>query len=125
MLTPGTQKAKDAELLVRFTEWYDKAHHGDRERTPLVSDGVSAGIYGDRVPVLCDECAQFARYAEKRTEHCPHDPKPFCATCPNKCYSKDMQAYSKKVMRWAGPRALFSRYWLRAIQHGWQTLRNR
>jgi len=119
------QKAEDAELAVRFTEWYCRAHHDDREREPLVSEGVDCAIYGTRIPVLCAEDASFARYVEQRTKYCPHHPKPFCAFCETKCYKSDMAQYSRTVMRWAGPRSLFSRYWLRALQHGAQTVRYR
>jgi hypothetical protein len=123
MLDPQSQKAVDAELIGRFTQWYCDAHHRDRDRTPLRSEGVTAGIYGDEVPVMCDECTRFTQYAEKRTEHCPHDPKPFCANCLIKCYKQDMRDYSRKVMRYSGPRSLVSRYWLRGIAHVTQTLK--
>ncbi|MCL2491966.1 MAG: nitrous oxide-stimulated promoter family protein [Coriobacteriia bacterium] len=125
MLRAKTQKAEDAELAVRFTEWYCKAHHADRARVPLVSDGVTGKIYGARIPILCEECATYARYVEVRTERCPHDPKPFCAVCPIKCYKKDMAQYSREVMRWAAPRSFFSRYCPRAIAHAIQTYRYR
>ena len=123
MLEAGSQKAKDAELVVRFTEWYCASHHRDRARTALESPGVEAGIYGARVPLLCEECAGYARYAERRTELCRQNPKPFCAVCPIKCYKPDMAAYSREVMRYAGPRSLFSRYCLRAVHHAFDTLR--
>ena len=117
MLKKGTQKAKDAVLVAHFTEWYCAAHHADRSRVALVSDGVQAGIYRRKAPLLCEECAQFVRYVELRTEKCPKDPKPFCAVCEIKCYRPRMALYSRDVMRYSGPRALFSRYWLAAIRH--------
>lgn len=119
------QKRKDAELVVRFTEWYCAAHHSDTERTPLVSDGQTLGIYGEQVPLLCPECSEFARYAEVRTAYCNNDPKPFCAFCEIKCYKPEMREYSRKVMRYSGPRSLLSRYWLRALAHGLQTFKYR
>ncbi|MDR2956759.1 MAG: hypothetical protein LBU61_01070, partial [Coriobacteriales bacterium] len=80
-LKKGSSKAKDSELAVRFTEWYCRAHHSGDLRQPLVSSGVDAGIYGIRIPLLCEACADYARYVEKRTELCKHDPKPFCENC--------------------------------------------
>jgi hypothetical protein len=113
----GTQKAKDTELVTRFTEWYCKAHHDEDSRLPLESSGVDAGIYGSRTPLLCEDCAIYARYSELRTESCPHNPKPFCTDCPNKCYKEEMVEYARKVMRYSGPRSLRTSYCLRAIQH--------
>jgi len=117
VLQKGTQKAKDTVLVVRFTEWYCKAHHRDAERSQLQSPGVETGIYGRHLPILCGDCAAYARYVEFRTELCPNDPKPFCTVCAIKCYAPDMAEYSRMVMRYSGPRSVFSRYWRRALQH--------
>jgi len=125
VLEKDTKRARDAELVVRFTEWYCAAHHRDLDRPPLTSPGVEVGIYGARLPLLCEDCAAFARYAERRTELCRQQPKPFCAVCKIKCYKPDMAEYSRKVMRYAGPRSLFSRYCLRALGHAYSTLRYR
>jgi len=123
MLEKGSKKARDAELVVRFTEWYCAAHHPDAQRSALESSGAQAGIYGARIPRLCADCAGFARYAERRTELCRQEPKPFCAVCKVKCYKPDMSAYSRKVMRYSGPRSIFSRYFPRALGHAYATLR--
>jgi hypothetical protein len=119
-----TQRAKDAELIVRFAEWYCAAHHRSAKRKPLASQGVDAEIYDRRVPFLCDKCAEYARYAEQRTKLCPHEPKPFCTNCDIKCYKPDMAEYSRIVMRYSGSRSIFSRYCLRAIQHVFAALRH-
>ncbi len=125
MLEKGTKRAKDAELVVRFTEWYCAAHHASEQRQPLRSPGADAGIYGKRVPCLCQDCAAFARYAERRTELCRQQPKPFCAVCKIKCYKPEMVGYSRKVMRYSGPRSVFSRYCLRALEHAYSTAKYR
>jgi len=117
MLIPGTPKAKDTVLLARFTEWYCKAHHGDRPRIELDSKGVASGIYRKKAPVLCDECAEYVRYAEARSDACPLDPKPFCSTCTVSCYNQKMTQYSRQVMRYSGPRSILSRYFFQAIRH--------
>ena len=116
-LSKETQKVKDTVLAVRFTEWYCKAYHQEGDRRLLESPGTQAGIYGKRPPLLCADCAAYARYVELRTELCPNTPKPFCTACTIKCYAPPMAEYSRKVMRYAGPRSLFSRYWRRALQH--------
>ena len=102
-----TQKAKDTEFAIRFTEWYCRAHHSASPRVALESVAVDAGFYGKRTPLLCTDCADFARYVEQRTEACPHKPKPFCAVCDIKCYKSDMAEYSRMVMRYSGPRSIF------------------
>ncbi len=117
MLEPGTQKAKDTKLVAHFTEWYCAAHHRERTRFALTSGGAEAKIYGKNTPVLCEECAEYIGYAEVRTEKCPKDPKPFCTACDIKCYNSSMAEYARNVMRYSGPRSLFSRYWFRAVQH--------
>ena len=126
MLQAGSQKAKDAVLIVRFTEWYCKARHCNQPRSPLQSEGAEAGIYrgsgsgtrgSDRIPMLCDRCADYARYAEQRTALCPNNPKPFCSVCEIKCYKSEMAEYSRQIMRYSGPRSIFSRYVPAAIRH--------
>jgi len=122
MLKPGTQKAADAELAARFTEWYCKSHHKNICKAPLESDGSHAGIYLKKIPVLCEDCADYVRYAEERTENCLKNPKPFCSRCDIKCYNSKMKEYSLRVMRYSGPRSVFSRYCLKALHYVIQTL---
>ena len=117
LIGKNNQKAKDAELVTRFVEWYCAAHHTAAQRLPLESSGVDAGVYGARIPLLCKECAEYVRYAEQRTELCRIDPKPFCTVCAVKCYNPEMAEYSRMIMRYSGPRSLRSRYCLRALQH--------
>lgn len=115
------RRRRDAELIGRFTEWYCHTHHAEDEMSPLSTDGVELGIYGKKLPVLCSDCAEFVAYSEKRTAFCAQDPKPFCAFCSIKCYKPDMKERSREIMRWAGPRSIFSRYCLRALAHMWRS----
>jgi hypothetical protein len=117
MLEPKTQKAKDADLTAHFTEWFCAARHADCQRSVLVSDGATVGIYGKRIPIMCEQCAEYVRYAEERVGKCPKNPKPFCTACEIKCYKPNMAEYARNVMRYSGPRSIFSRYWCRAIWH--------
>ena len=56
---------------------------------------------------LCDECAELEKYAHTRVDHCPHiETKTFCSKCQSHCYSKEMCARVKEVMRTTGPRLL-------------------
>jgi hypothetical protein len=76
----------DTRLLGDFARIYCKGVHADRERAPLTSRGVELGVYGQRAPEVCEECAGLLVYAEQRRALCPQDkpgaPKPFCSTVP-------------------------------------------
>lgn len=110
--------ASDAVLMADFTAWYCAAHHKKRpkQRVKLLSHELLS-TPEKRLPEMCEECAEFVRYSEKRTAYCRQVPKPFCAHCPIKCYSPQMQKYSREVMRYSGPRSIFSRHAFAAIKH--------
>jgi hypothetical protein len=108
---------KDTRLLGDFTVIYCKAHHDDRERTRLESDGVDLGVYGRKAPGVCKECAELLRYAEKRRAFCPKDPKPFCSYCDTHCYKTDMREYMREVMRYAGPRSMWHGHAVDGVKH--------
>ena len=56
---------------------------------------------------LCAECTELSAYARRRLERCVFgDAKPTCANCTVHCYSADMRAKVRAMMRWAGPRML-------------------
>jgi hypothetical protein len=56
---------------------------------------------------LCADCAALLSYATRRLERCVFGVvKPTCANCKVHCYSADMRARVKAVMRYAGPRML-------------------
>jgi hypothetical protein len=107
----------DTRLLGDFAVIYCKGVHSDAERAPLASDGAALGAYGKRVPVVCDECAELLAYAEKRRAYCPKDPKPYCSHCDTHCYSPEMAARMRDVMRYAGPRAVFHGHAVDSVKH--------
>ena len=94
----------DTRLLGAFTDIYCRGRHRGAPRSPLVSDGVVVGVYGRRIPLVCDACAGLLRYAEQRRALCPKDPKPFCSTCDTHCYRPEMRDSIRMVMRYSGPR---------------------
>lgn len=58
---------------------------------------------------LCDSCEELSQYSYARLKHCPfQEMKPTCGKCSVHCYKKNMRDQVKKVMRWAGPRMIFS-----------------
>lgn len=108
---------KDTRLLGDFAAIYCRGNHSAAVRSPLVSDGAELGVYGGRLPSVCDECAELLRYAEVRRAYCPRDPKPFCSDCDTHCYRPEQAAAMRDVMRYAGPRSLLSGHALEGIRH--------
>lgn len=115
MADPKTRA--DTRLLGDFTGIYCRGKHRGVERSRLVSDGVTVGVYGSRPPVVCDQCAELLRYAEVRRASCPKDPKPFCSTCDTHCYKTDMRERMREIMRYSGPRSMFHGYAIQGIRH--------
>jgi RNase P subunit RPR2 len=112
------EKARsDTRLLGDFTVIYCRGVHNRAERASLASDGAELGVYGDKVPVVCEECAELLRYAEKRRAYCPKDPKPFCSYCDTHCYSPGMRDRMREVMRYAGPRSIVHGHALDGLKH--------
>ena len=107
----------DTRLLGDFTGIYCRGRHAGASRRGLVSEGTSLGVYGRRTPVLCDECAELVRYAEQRRALCPKDPKPFCSNCDTHCYKPAMRESVREVMRYSGPRSMFTRHAFAGVKH--------
>lgn len=97
--------AKDIRITGDFVRIFCDAHHRDRNRDALASEGAAHGCY--RKPlVLCEECARLQAYAEKRRAFCPLDPKPMCKKCPTHCYKPDMRESMREVMRFSGKKSI-------------------
>ena len=66
---------------------------------------------------LCPECQQLLVYAHKRLQHCPfQEKKSTCGKCTVHCYAPGQRARIQAVMRYAGPRMLFSHPFM-ALMH--------
>ncbi len=115
----------DTRLLGDFTAIYCRGKHREAARSRLASEGADAGVYGRRVPVVCDECASLLRYAERRRAMCPKDPKPFCSDCDTHCYKPGMRDTMREVMHYSGPRSMFRGYAIQGIRHLIQSRRAR
>lgn len=112
-----TSVRHDTRVLGDFVAIYCKGNHTHRERTRLVSDADSLGVYRRRTPVLCEECAGHLRYAEARRAYCPKDPKPFCAHCDTHCYRSAEAEWQRQMMRYAGPRSVWHGHAIDGIKH--------
>ncbi len=111
------QVAHDIRTVGDFVAIYCRGKHKDAARVPLTSDAAFLGVYGDKVPECCEECAELTRYAEARRAYCPKDPKPFCSHCDTHCYRPQMKEAMREVMEYSGPRSVFHGYALDSVRH--------
>lgn len=66
---------------------------------------------------LCAQCAALDAYARMRSDKCPFmKTKTFCSNCRVHCYSPDMRAKIREVMRFSGPRMILH-HPVAAIRH--------
>ena len=66
---------------------------------------------------LCPECEALDAYARMRSDKCPFmETKTFCSNCKIHCYKADMREKIRAVMRFSGPRMIFS-HPIMAIRH--------
>ena len=66
---------------------------------------------------LCPECEALDAYARMRSDKCPFmETKTFCSNCKVHCYKADMREQIRAVMRFSGPRMIFS-HPIMAIRH--------
>ncbi len=66
---------------------------------------------------LCQECAKLNEYAKLRSDKCPFmETKTFCSNCKVHCYKPEMREKIREVMRFSGPRMIFT-HPVMAISH--------
>lgn len=100
---------READTIVAMIEIFCKAHHG-------------AKTDANGKIVLCSECQALADYARKRLSCCPFGlEKPVCAKCKIHCYKPEQRQKICDVMRFSGPRILFSHPIL-ALEHTWKSM---
>ena len=107
----------DTVVLADFVQIWCDGHHKQRTRKRVETDGATLGVYGRKVPSLCEECEAHLVYAEKRRAYCPKDPKPFCAHCDTHCYKSDEREWQREMMRYAGPRSWRKGHAIDGIKH--------
>ena len=58
---------------------------------------------------LCQECSELNAYARLRSDKCPFmETKTFCSNCKVHCYKPEMREKIRQVMRFSGPRMIFT-----------------
>lgn len=66
---------------------------------------------------LCPECTALNEYARLRSDKCPFmETKTFCSNCKVHCYKPEMREKIREVMRFSGPRMIFT-HPVMAIRH--------
>ena len=104
------KRALEAEVMEKMIVIYC---HGKKH----IVDG------GD--PPLCPRCRRLLAYARGRVENCPRMAvKSFCSACPVHCYTPDMRAEIRAVMRYSGPRMLLH-HPVMTLHHMWIDCRAR
>lgn len=87
----------------------DLAKKCEREKT-MVHEMIALYCnrhHGTPKGALCADCAQLARYAAERSDHCPFmETKTFCSNCRVHCYKPEMREAIRTVMRYSAPRML-------------------
>lgn len=86
----ATKREKEKELVSQMIALYCRKQHGCRH-------------------ALCAECAELDNYARQRSDKCPFmETKTFCSNCKVHCYKPVMREKIREVMRFSGPRMIFS-----------------
>lgn len=58
---------------------------------------------------LCQDCSELFKYAGERLKHCRFgENKPTCEKCPIHCYRIDARENIRRIMRYAGPRMIYT-----------------
>lgn len=58
---------------------------------------------------LCPECTELNEYARLRSDKCLFmETKTFCSNCKVHCYKPEMREKIRQVMRFSGPRMIFT-----------------
>ena len=75
--------------------------------------GIMVKMYCDhnhvKIGSLCSECNELTEFANEKINRCVFQKnKPVCSECQIHCYRQEMRAKIKVVMRYAGPRMIYS-----------------
>ncbi len=102
------KKIEEKELITIMIKLYNKKKLGQKQ--------------------LTKEMQELLDYSYLRIENCPHrkknfnGKKPFCSCCTIQCYKADMKQDMVEVMKFSGPRMIFS-HPIVSIEHLQKTLK--
>ena len=90
MSNTAQKRQREKEMVSQMIALYCKKHHGGKGG-------------------LCPQCRALEEYARARSDKCPFmEEKTFCSNCKVHCYKPEMREKIREVMRFSGPRMLFS-----------------
>ena len=93
-----TKREREKKIVSQMIALYCRKKHGGKHK-------------------LCAECAKLEDYARIRSDKCPYmETKTFCSNCKVHCYKPDMREKIRGVMRYSGPRMIFS-HPITAVRH--------
>ncbi len=110
----GDMKAwnKEKKLIPVMIKKYCKGEHKTARKVQNVPRGG-----------VCEECKELTEYALFRLSKCPYKAnKKFCSFCKIHCYKPEMREKIKAVMKYSGPRMLFT-HPIFAISHVMQMIK--
>lgn len=93
-----TKRQREKRTVALMIRLYCKGQHGMRRG-------------------LCPQCQALLDYAALRSDRCPFmETKTFCSNCRVHCYKPEMREKIRAVMRYSGPRMMFS-HPIMAVRH--------
>ena len=93
-----TKREREKEIVSQMIALYCRKKHGNKK-------------------VLCEQCKELEAYAKMRSDKCPFmETKTFCSNCRVHCYQPAMREKIREVMRFSGPRMIFT-HPIIAIKH--------
>ena len=97
----------DGNVIVMEKEL--KAWEKEKKLIPVMISKYCHGNHNTKGKAICDECQELTEYALFRLGKCPFKiNKKFCSFCKIHCYKPDMREKIKAVMKYSGPRMLFT-----------------
>lgn len=94
-----------------------KAWNKEKKLIPVMIKKYCRGNHKIKNNEVCKDCKELTEYALLRLEKCPFKKnKKFCSFCKIHCYKPDMREKIKEVMKYSGPRMLFT-HPLFAVSH--------
>lgn len=89
---------KEKKMIPKMIRTYCRGNHKEERK----KEGVKHSE-------LCSKCQGLTQYALFRLEKCPFKKgKSFCSACKIHCYLPQYREEIRKVMRYSGPRMLFT-----------------
>lgn len=100
-----------------------KKYEKQKEMIPVMIKMYCHHFHHTKGKELCTECDELTKYCLYRLSLCPFKKdKCFCSVCKIHCYTPDNREKIKKVMRYSGPRLVFT-HPIFAFSHVFETIK--